>query len=183
MLKIRKKIFTFNKDEEVYMGHLSIWNKETEVHFFGTINKDYEKNLEEKLVWLEENRVSIIDKFIQEDDALNSINQLILNKELEIDHQKILDKISEDDFKNSFYIKIINFEFSENAITIDLYIGTEPDYLMGHFINIKISNDFNINVHYTYVLPTLIRQAIQRNLRKPWKKEDKILIFPYVKKY
>lgn len=182
MLKIRKKIFTFNKDEEVYMGHLSIWNKETEVHFWGKINQNYEKNLEEKLVWLEENRVSIIDKFIQEDNALNSINQLILNKELEIDHQKILDKISEDDFKNSFYIKIINFEFSENAITIDLYIGTEPDYLMGHFINIKISNDFNINVHYTYVLPTLIRQAIQRNLRKPWKIDDKILIFPYVEK-
>ena len=53
---------------------------------------------------------------------------------------------------------------------------------MGHFINIKISNDFNINVHYTYVLPTLIRQAIQRNLRKPWKTDDKILIFPYVEK-
>ena len=73
-------------------------------------------------------------------------------------------------------------QFSENAITIDLYTGTEPDYLMGHFINIKISNDFNINVHYTYVLPTLIRQAIQRNLRKPWKTDDKILIFPYVEK-
>jgi len=137
MLKIRKKIFTFNKDEEVYMGHLSIWNKDTEVHFWGKINQNYEKNL---------------------------------------------DKISKDDFKNSFYIKIINFEFSENAITIDLYMGTEPDYLMGHFINIKISNDFNINVHYTYVLPTLIRQAIQRNLRKPWKTDDKILIFPYVEK-
>ena len=180
MLKIRKKIFTFNKDEEVYIGHLSIWNKETEVHFFGTINKDYEKNLEEKLVWLEENRVSIIDKFIQEDNALNSINQLILNKELEIDHQKILDKISEDDFKNSFYIKIINFEFSENAITIDLYIGTEPDYLMGHFINVKITSNFNISVNHAYILPSLINQAIQRNFRKPWKKDDKILIFPYV---
>ena len=53
MLKIRKKIFTFNKDEEVYIGHLSIWNKETEVHFWGKINQNYEKNLEEKLVWLE----------------------------------------------------------------------------------------------------------------------------------
>ena len=42
MLKIRNKIFTFNKDEEVYMGHLSIWNKETEVHFYGAINRDYE---------------------------------------------------------------------------------------------------------------------------------------------
>ena len=183
MLKIRKKIFTFNKDEEVYIGHLSIWNKETEVHFWGKINQNYEKNLEEKLVWLEENRVSIIDKFIEEDDALNSINQLILNKELEINHQKILDKIGEADFKNSFYIKIINFEFSEDAITIDLYMGTEPDYLMGHFINIKITNDFNIELHYTYILPSLINQAIQRNLKKPWKKEDKILIFPYVRKY
>ena len=181
MVKIRNKIFTFNEDEEVYMGHLSIWNKDTEVHFWGKINQNYEKNLEEKLVWLEENKVSIIDKFIQEDDVLNSINQMIINEELEINNQKILAKISEADFKNSFYIKIINFEFSEDAITIDLYMGTEPDYLMGHFINIKISNDFNINVHYAYVLPTLIRQAIQRNLRKPWKKEDKILIFPYVK--
>jgi len=183
MLKIRKKIFTFNKDEEVYMGHLSIWNKETEVHFYGAINRDYEEKLEEKLNWLEKNRVSIIDKFIEEDDALNSINQLILNKELEINHQKILDKIGEVDFKNSFYIKIINFEFSEDAIIIDLYMGTEPDYLMGHFVNIKITSNFNINIHYTYVLPSLINQAIERNLRKPWKKEDKILIFLYVKKY
>ena len=108
---------------------------------------------------------------------------LLLNKELEINHQKILDKIGEVDFKNSFYIKIINFEFSEDAITIDLYMGIEPDYLMGHFVNIKITSNFNINIHYTYVLPSLINQAIERNLRKPWKKEDKILIFPYVKKY
>ena len=181
MVKIRNKIFTFNEDEEVYMGHLSIWNKETEVHFYGIINRDYEKKLEIKLNWLEKNRLSVIDKFIQEDDVLNSINQMIINEELEINNQKIFSKITEEDFKGSFYIKIINFEFSEDAITIDLYMGTEPDYLMGHFINIKISNDFNINVHYAYVLPTLIRQAIQRNLRKPWKKEDKILIFPYVK--
>ena len=94
MLKIRKKIFTFNKDEEVYMGHLSIWNKETEVHFWGKINQNYEKNLEEKLVWLEENRVYIIDKFIQEDDALNSINQLILNKEFLKSSSLIFSKIS-----------------------------------------------------------------------------------------
>ena len=183
MLKIRKKIFTFNKDEEVYMGHLSIWNKETEVHFFGTINKDYEKNLEEKLVWLEKNRLPIIDKFIQEDNAFNSINQMIEDEELEINNQKILNKITEEDFKNSFYAELINFEFLDDTITIDLYIGAEPDYLMGHFINIKITSNFNINIHYTYVLPSLINQAIQRNFRKPWKKEDKILIFPYVKKY
>ena len=183
MLKTRDNTFTFNEEENVYMRHLSIWNKETEVHFWGVINRDYEKNFEKKLNWLEENRLSIIDKFIEEDNALNSINQLILNKELEINHQKILDKIGEVDFKNSFYIKIINFEFSEDAITIDLYMGIEPDYLMGHFVNIKITSNFNINIHYTYVLPSLINQAIERNLRKPWKKEDKILIFPYVKKY
>ena len=75
MLKIRNKIFTFNKDEEVYMGHLSIWNKETEVHFYGAINRDYE----EKLNWFEKNRLSVIDKFIQEDDVFNSINQMIKN--------------------------------------------------------------------------------------------------------
>ena len=181
MLKTRDNTFTFNEEENVYMRHLSIWNKETEVHFWGVINRDYEKNFEKKLNWLEENRLSIIDKFIEEDDVFNSINQMIVGKELEISNQKILDKITEEDFKNSFYIKLVNFEFLENSITIDLYMGTEPDYLMGHFINIKITNDFNINVHYAYVLPTLIRQAIQRNLRKPWKKEDKILIFPYVK--
>ena len=50
-------------------------------------------------------------------------------------------------------------------------------------VNIKITNDFNIELHYTYILPSLINQAIQRNLKKPWKKEDKILIFPYVRKY
>ena len=49
MLKIRNKIFTFNKDEEVYMGHLSIWNKETEVHFYGAINRDYEEKL--TVIW------------------------------------------------------------------------------------------------------------------------------------
>ena len=183
MLKIKNNIFTFNEEEKEYIGHLAIWNKETEVHFYGIINRDYEKKLEIKLNWLEKNRLSVIDKFIQEDDVLNSINQMIINEELEINNQKIFSKITEEDFKSSFYIKLINFEFLQNGITIDLYIGTEPDYLMGHFINIKISNDFNINVHYAYVLPTLIRQAIQRNLRKPSKKEDKILIFPYVKKY
>ena len=167
MVKIRNKIFTFNEDEEVYMGHLSIWNKETEVHFWGVINRDYEKNFEKKLNWLEENRLSIIDKFIEEDDVFNSINQMIVGKELEISNQKILDKITEEDFKNSFYIKLVNFEFLENSITID----------------IKITNDFNIELHYTYILPSLINQAIQRNLKKPWKKEDKILIFPYVRKY
>ena len=82
MLKIRNKFFTFNEDEKEYREYLSIWNKETEVHFFGTINKDYEKNLEEKLVWLEKNRLPIIDKFIQEDNAFNSINQMIENKEI-----------------------------------------------------------------------------------------------------
>ena len=127
--------------------------------------------------------MSIIDKFIEEDDVFNSINQMIVGKELEISNQKILDKITEEDFKNSFYIKLVNFEFLENSITIDLYMGTEPDYLMGHFVNIKITSNFNINIHYTYVLPSLINQAIERNLRKPWKNEDKILIFPYVKKY
>lgn len=183
MLKIKDNIFTFNEEENEYMGYLSIWNKETEVHFWGVINRDYEKNFEEKLNWLEENRLSIIDKFIQVDDVFNSINQMILNKELEINNQKILDKITEKDFKNSFYNKLVNFEFLENDITIDLYMGTEPDYLMGHFVNIKITNDFNIELHYAYVLPSLITQAIQRNLKKPWKKEDKILIFPYVRKY
>jgi len=108
---------------------------------------------------------------------------MIVGKELEISNQKILDKITEEDFKNSFYIKLVNFEFLENSITIDLYMGTEPDYLMGHFVNIKITNDFNIELHYTYILPSLINQAIQRNLKKPWKKEDKIFIFPYVRKY
>ena len=183
MLKIRNKIFTFNKDEEVYMGHLSIWNKETEVHFYGAINRDYEEKLEEKLNWFEKNRLSVIDKFIQEDDVFNSINQMIENKELEINNQKIFSKITEEDFKSSFYIKLVNFEFLQNDITIDSYMGTEPDQLMGHFVNIKITSNFNINIHYTYVLPSLINQAIERNLRKPWKKEDKILIFPYVKKY
>ena len=183
MLKIKDNIFTFNEEENEYMGYLSIWNKETEVHFWGVINRDYEKNFEEKLNWLEENRLSIIDKFIQVDDVFNSINQMILNKELEINNQKILDKITEKDFKNSFYNKLVNFEFLENDITIDLYMGTEPDYLMGHFVNIKITNDFNIELHYTYILPSLINQAIQRNLKKSWKKEDKILIFPYVRKY
>ncbi len=183
MLKIKDNIFTFNEEENEYMGYLSIWNKETEVHFWGVINRDYEKNFEEKLNWLEENRLSIIDKFIQVDDVFNSINQMILNKELEINNQKILDKITEKDFKNSFYNKLVNFEFLENDITIDLYMGTEPDYLMGHFVNIKITNDFNIELHYAYVLPSLITQSIQRNLKKPWKKEDKILIFPYVRKY
>lgn len=125
----------------------------------------------------------IIDKFIQEDNAFNSINQMIEDEELEINNQKILNKITEEDFKNSFYAELINFEFLDDTITIDLYIGAEPDYLMGHFINIKITSNFNINIHYTYVLPSLINQAIQRNFRKPWKKEDKILIFPYVKKY
>lgn len=179
MLKIKDNIFTFNEEENEYMGYLSIWNKE----IWGVINRDYEKNFEEKLNWLEENRLSIIDKFIQVDDVFNSINQMILNKELEINNQKILDKITEKDFKNSFYNKLVNFEFLENDITIDLYMGTEPDYLMGHFVNIKITNDFNIELHYAYVLPSLITQAIQRNLKKPWKKEDKILIFPYVRKY
>nr|WP_238960297.1 hypothetical protein [Fusobacterium nucleatum] len=183
MLKTRDNTFTFNEEENVYMRHLSIWNKETEVHFWGVINRDYEKNFEKKLNWLEENRLSIIDKFIEEDDVFNSINQMIVGKELEISNQKILDKITEEDFKNSFYIKLVNFEFLENSITIDLYMGTEPDYLMGHFVNIKITNDFNIELHYTYILPSLINQAIQRNLKKPWKKEDKILIFPYVRKY
>ena len=180
MLKIRKKIFTFNKDEEVYIGHLSIWNKETEVHFWGKINQNYEKNLEEKLVWLEKNRLPIIDKFIQEDNAFNSINQMIEDEELEINDQKILNKITEEDFKNSFYAELINFEFLDDTITIDLYMGTKPDYLMGHFINIKITSNFNISVNHAYILPSLINQAIQRNFRKPWKKDNKILIFPYV---
>lgn len=182
MLKIRDEIFTFNEDEQEYMGYLSIWNKKTEVHFYGVINRDYEKDLEEKLLWLEKNKLSIIDKFIQEDNAFNSINQMIGNEELEINNQKIINKIIEEDFINSFYIKFINFEFLESGITIDLYMGTEPDYLMGHFINIKITTDFNIGIHYAYVLPSMISQAIQRNLRKPWKKEDEILIFPYVRK-
>ena len=73
------------------MRHLSIWNKETEVHSWGVINRDYEKNFEKKLNWLEENRLSIIDKFIEEDDVFNSINQMIVGKELEISNQKILD--------------------------------------------------------------------------------------------
>ena len=133
MLKTRDNTFTFNEEENVYMRHLSIWNKETEVHFWGVINRDYEKNFEKKLNWLEENRLSIIDKFIEEDD-------------------------------------VVNFEFLENSITIDLYMGTEPDYLMGHFVNIKITNDFNIELHYTYILPSLINQAIQRNLKKTLEK-------------
>ena len=182
MLKIKNNIFTLSEDKE-YIGHLSIWNKETEVHFWGNINKEYEKNLIEKLVWLEENRVSIVDKFIQKDNAFSSISKMIINEELEVNNQKILTKITEEDFKNSFYAELINFEFLDDTITIDLYIGAEPDYLMGHFINIKITSNFNINIHYTYVLPSLINQAIQRNFRKPWKKDDKILIFPYVKKY
>ena len=33
MLKTRDNTFTFNEEENVYMRHLSIWNKETEVHF------------------------------------------------------------------------------------------------------------------------------------------------------
>ena len=179
MLKIRNKFFTFNEDEKKHREYLSIWNKETEVHFFGTINKDYEKNLEEKLVWLEKNRLPIIDKFIQEDNTFNSINQMIEDEELEINNQKILNKITEEDFKNSFYAELINFEFLDDTITIDLYMGTKPDYLMGHFINVKITSNFNISVNHAYILPSLINQAIQRNFRKPWKKDDKILIFPY----
>ena len=160
MLKIRNKFFTFNTK-----------NKEQDEKI---------KNLEEKLVWLEKNRLPIIDKFIQEDNAFNSINQMIENKELEINNQKILNKITEEDFKNSFYAELINFEFLNDTITIDLYMGTKPDYLMGHFINVKITSNFNISVNHAYVLPSLINQAIQRNFRKPWKKDDKILIFPYV---
>ena len=181
MLKIRNKIFTFNDEEKEYIGYLSIWDKETEVHFGGNINKDYEKNLIEKLVWLEENRTVIIDEFIQKDNAFSSINKMIINEELEINNQKILTKITEEDFKNSFYIELINFNFFKDTITIDLFMGTELDYLMGHFVNIKITSNFKINVHYTYILPSLINQAIERNFRKPWKNEDKILIFPYIK--
>lgn len=50
------------------------------------------KNFEKKLNWLEENRLSIIDKFIEEDDVFNSINQMIVGKELEISNQKFLIK-------------------------------------------------------------------------------------------
>ena len=105
---------------------------------------------------------------------------MIENIELEINNQKILNKITEEDFKNSFYAELINFEFLDDTITIDLYMGTKPDYLMGHFINVKITSNFNISVNHAYILPSLINQAIQRNFRKPWKKDDKILIFPYV---
>jgi len=34
--------------------------------------------------------LSIIDKFIEEDDVFNSINQMIVGKELEISNQKII---------------------------------------------------------------------------------------------
>jgi len=57
----------------------------------------------------------------------------------------------------------MEINFFKDTITIDLFMGTEPDYLMGHFVNIKITNDFNIELHYTYILPSLINQAIQRN--------------------
>ena len=108
MLKTRDNTFTFNEEENVYMRHLSIWNKETEVHFWGVINKDYEKNFEKKLNWLEENRLSIIDKFIEEDDVFNSINQMIVGKELEISNQKILTKV-----QNQTVSMVISIKYSK----------------------------------------------------------------------
>lgn len=33
MLKIRDEIFTFNEDEQEYMGYLSIWNKKQKFIF------------------------------------------------------------------------------------------------------------------------------------------------------
>ena len=128
-----------DQQEKEYMGYLSIWNRKTEVHFFGVINRNYEKDLEEKLLWLEKNRLSIIDKFIQEDDVFNSINQMIINEELEINNQKIMDKITEENFKNSFYIELVNFEFLKSGITIDLYIGTEPNYFPHFELNKKVN--------------------------------------------
>ena len=163
------------------IGNIFLFGTKKQKFIFLVLSiKIIKKNLEEKLVWLEKNRLPIIDKFIQEDNAFNSINQMIEDEELEINDQKILNKITEEDFKNSFYAELINFEFLDDTITIDLYMGTKPDYLMGHFINVKITSNFNISVNHAYILPSLINQAIQRNFRKPWKKDDKILIFPYV---
>ena len=145
MLKIRKKIFTFNKDEEVYMGHLSIWNKETEVHFYGAINRDYEEKLEEKLNWFEKNRLSVIDKFIQEDDVFNSINQMIENKELEINNQKIFSKITEEDFKNLTSILKINICDGEIQFYYLMVLG---EYFLG--VQMSAEDDFN-NPNFLYL--------------------------------
>lgn len=45
-------------------------------------------------------------------------------------NEKIIDKITEKNFKNSCYTELVNFEFLESCVIIDLYMGTKLDYFM-----------------------------------------------------
>lgn len=125
--------------EHEYEGKLTIWGKETLVFvddFEGV--EDLDSFVNEKINWINENKVLILDSFmIENDHYVDVVNEAIEKREF-----KAKSKITYKDFVDALFINNVYINLSDSSLMIDL--DAEPDYLFVHLATLEIDEEYNI---------------------------------------
>ena len=134
--------FTFDKSCGEYVGKLQVWGRETDVYLDTehAEGDDIDKNVTEKINWIERNKEKIVKAFMEEnDDYLDVVNEMIACGDFKADGP-----ISADDFVNALFVNNVTIWVKGMDTDFALDLDAEPDYLLGHLAFMEIDNQYHV---------------------------------------
>ncbi|MGP1504206.1 MAG: hypothetical protein ACTTIR_01105 [Eggerthia catenaformis] len=132
--------FVLDKNGD-YIGELIVWRRKTKVFLDLDENTDdVMDKASEKIKWLNNNRKSIINAFVEENDHLvDIVNNMIKNGGFKADKQ-----ISMDDFKSSLFVNNVCIYIRGRNSEFTLDLDAHPDYLFGHLACMEINSQYEV---------------------------------------
>lgn len=143
-LVIQDVEFVYDNEYETYTNEMSIWQKQVPVYidiqYSSDSNEEVVRLVQEKINWLNENKILIIDEFMEENGHyVDFVNEMIEKGKF-----KAETKITDIDFRNSIYINSVslNIKGEDTNFTVDLV--TQPDYLFGHCATMEVDSEYTV---------------------------------------
>lgn len=113
---------------------MNIWGRETDV-IFENVDKSEEaiEKFIEKVSWLNDNKLNVIDAFMEENYEC-----------IEFASEEFDTEITEDDFRDALFVGNIYIFINGRDSEFSFDLDTEPDYLCGHLANMIVSGKYEI---------------------------------------
>lgn len=117
-----------------YLGKMNIWGRETDV-IFENVDKSEEaiEKFIEKVSWLNDNKLDVIDAFMEENYEC-----------IEFASDEFDTEITEDDFRDAMFVNNIYIFINGRNSEFSFDLDAEPDYLCGHLANMIVSSNYEI---------------------------------------
>ena len=140
-----------------FEGKYPIWGTEADIRI--KMEEDQEKlkailpQIEEELRWLDTHKDTIVDHLVEQQGMLGLAEDWASSAEPAEDETqecylmengaKVFLPITKEDFAASLRYVSVTVYAGEN-ISLELYLGCEPDYFAGHSIGMKIGADHTL---------------------------------------